>query len=600
MIPVVIDLSVNDEQLKAITSDAKKILCLAGAGTGKTTTLTSRIANLNKNRISCRNMLALTFTRLAGKEMKERVIKIVGKQEGSKLFCNTFHAFCAEIIREHGHFYGFDADFSIYDEEDSKAIIQEIINDYSFKKAKVDEVFSLLRNPLLENSNLGHTEDSYLVYEEFLWRLEQNNSLDFDSLIHYAIDLLKKPEIQKVYHDRYTYVFVDEFQDTNDEQWKLIELLNPEYLFCVGDDFQAIYGWRGANINIILNLAGDPEWEVIKLETNYRSSRNIIEASNNLILNNKQTQKILKASKDQGESVVKMDFESDAIEAKRVVESSQLFYNNSEIAVLARTNAQLNTLKDAFDENNIQCTILSNDDDVFKKNHIKSLLSVMNVCINPKNNYAFIKAVNFPERRLTEMQIKELQLISTQKESCLFKTLNFTDLNKELLDIFDAVNKLENFNTLEVYWKIVDVLNLISLYKKSGLNNRIEDLYQASEKIGDWESSQHKTCDSDSPSEFLKWLKLKDIQENLIKKTNAVKLMTVHGSKGLEFDVVYIVGLNEDLFPSSRGDIEEERRLMYVAMTRAKSNLFISSTRTRNCRGQTLWCSPSRFLKELG
>jgi DNA helicase-2/ATP-dependent DNA helicase PcrA len=200
MIPVMIEnLKVNDEQLAAVTSESKRILCLAGAGTGKTTTLTSRIANLNKNRVSCSDMLALTFTRLAGKEMKERVINIVGKSEGSKLFCNTFHAFCAEVIREHGSVCGFDHDFSIYDEDDTRAIIKDIIAEYKYKDAKVDEVLTLLRNPAFEVLNLEYTDGSLSAYEEFIWRLERNNALDFDSLIKYAKDILMHTDILKEY-----------------------------------------------------------------------------------------------------------------------------------------------------------------------------------------------------------------------------------------------------------------------------------------------------------------------------------------------------------------------------------------------------------------
>jgi DNA helicase-2/ATP-dependent DNA helicase PcrA len=370
----------------------------------------------------------------------------------------------------------------------------------------------------------------------------------------------------------------------------------------VGDDFQAIYGWRGANIDIIMGLSTDPDWEVIKLETNYRSVSCIIDASNKLISHNKQTQKILRAAREIEGDIMTLTFEDDITEAERVVKSTQIFQGYSDIAVLARTNAQLDKLKNMFDACDVPCVVLSNKDDVFKKGHIKSLLSVFNVCMNPKDDYSFYSAINFPERRLTDMQLTELKLKSTMKETSLFSTLTYTDFNKEILDIFDKVNKIDPFAVFTasgVYWVIVDMLNLISLYSNSGLGNRVTDLYEVGEKIEDWEQSQLKTGDSVDPHAFLKWLKLKDIQEKLVKKSDAVKLMTVHGSKGLEFEIVYVIGLNEDLFPSSKGDIEEERRLMYVAMTRAKDCLYLSSTATRNCKGQLLFCSPSRFLKEL-
>jgi len=602
----------NKAQFEAVTSEHKRILCLAGAGTGKTKTLTSRIALLNENRVSCNSMLALTFTRLAGKEMKERVIKLIGKSEGSKLFCNTFHAFCVKVLRKYGERLGYDADFSIYDQDDCASIIQTIIEDYCYKTTlkKVQEVLPCVYDidKAINGDFSTIAQEELKVIKDYQYHLKRNNAFDFDGLIDNVYRLLENNEdICKELQKQYSHIFVDEFQDTNAMQWVIVSLINLENLFVVGDDNQSIYGWRGADISIILMLSKSPEWQTIKLEQNYRSTRPIVEAANCLIKHNvSQTEKVLISSAEGVLPVI--DILEDEQQEARIIASAALSNvvngNYADIAVLARTNKQLQVIKDTFDTFNIPAEIINNAEDVFKKTDIRNLFAYLELLVNPKDDHAFRKAINFPETRLTSAELARLQLIAIDCECSLFESLpKFEGSARKFTSIMSHLEIIANENpgAAFIYDNLAICLDVINKYSEQGRSlSKGIDIATTSTKLDAWCSIQRSLGEDASISSFLKWLHIRDIQDKLLDHQNRVKLMTVHAAKGLEFESVFIAGMNQGCFPSRRGDIEEERRLFYVAITRAKRNLYICRTQNVDAgHGGGYMSMPSQFIGEM-
>lgn len=577
----------NENQLKAITSSSKYILCLAGAGSGKTTVLTSRIAYLTKNRVSCNNILALTFTRLAGNEMKERIIKLIGEKEGKKLFCNTFHSFCVKVLKEYGYQIGYSKEFTIYDEQDKESIIEAIIKDL-FLKTKYEEVLDVLKNDwqLTDHPEMA---DAITAINEYRYRLKKNNAIDLDMLLTETLKLLENySEVKDYYHNLYDFVFIDEFQDTNDIQMKIIKAIEPKNLFVVGDDFQAIYGWRDAKIEYILDFEKNyPGCEVIKLEENYRSVKPIIDAANNVIeFNKNQTRKTLKAQRD-GNPIEYIELDNVEDEAKAVTEKIYEYGDAfKENAVLSRTNAQLETIAGALKKFAIPYQIVTNKDDVFNKRDIRMVMKFIDCCINSKDDATVKKIINFPEQRLSAEQIIKLEAKALEKELSIFEGLQSFKFKPpsdiKINHLVETINSIENFiseksdNALEVYNFTVDALELSKHYNDTNRSSKVEDLVGAAEKITKWMEKQNNIGEETNIKMFLKYLKIKDIQEKLAENSDTVKLMTVHAAKGLEFKNVFVIGMNEDIFPNKRGDIEEERRLFYVAITRAKERLIIT------------------------
>lgn len=449
----------NAAQYDAVFSDHPRILCLAGAGTGKTQVLTRRVARLYESGISVGNMLALTFTRAAGAEMKERVISLIGN-DGSQLFCNTFHAFCGNVLRENAEIIGYEPDFSIIDQAEQSALMGEVVEDL-----KLDVPLPIIHQVRAGKGRIGAIQRNraQTALNEYKYRLRYNNAMDFDCLIEYARELLSRPEIAAKYREKYTHVFIDEFQDTDPVQWELVCKINPANLFIVGDDFQAIYGFRGSDIKIILSLADSPEWQTVKLEINYRCTIPIIAAANALISHNKQTKKTLIARK--------------------------------------------------------------NGDDI--------------EIITPKNNWT---------------------------------------------EIENIIPKLKQNLALEIPTAII-----------ARTNKQIQLVRRTLANYGVPCTPEETDPDSDTPN-----LEAAPARSSA---ANEIHLMTAHGSKGLEFDEVIIIGANQGTFPNSKGDIQEERRLFYVAMTRTRERLVISSPQSIiNTYYGAMEESPaeqSQFIREL-
>ncbi len=594
----------NESQYKAVVSDSDVILCLAGAGTGKTRVLTSRIAHLHhEHRVGTSNMLALTFTRLAGKEMKERIMGLIGEAEGKKLFCNTFHAFCVQVLKEYGHRIGLDSNFMIYDQSDRDSIIKRIISEFHYDTS-VNKVLKEAQRP----SETDNVEKD--VLEELSYRMRENNAVDLDGLLNRTEQLLNEfIDVRDYYKDQYKYVFVDEFQDTSEVQLNIIKLMDPDHLFVVGDDFQAIYGWRGAEVKNIVEFPNHfPTCETIKLTRNYRSTVPIVEASNSLIKhNNNQTNKEL-VTDVSGTSISFYEYDSEEDEAMetflQIKDSDVESY--SDIAILARTNRLINNMANHLKENGIPCVVLSTNNDPLKESVVQTVIGFIELAVNEKDSWRIKKLVNFPENRLRAMQLEEIELNTVMRDQTYLEALEeYQEKEPKLKSFFNVLSKLRsqigNLDAHTAFRATVHTLGLIPLYQRLGLDNRVQALAIARDTIERWCQIQRSLGDSDRPDAFLRYLVTKDIQEKMMEDIDAVKLMTIHGSKGLEFEKVFVIGVNEEVFPNLRGDIEEERRLMYVASTRAKSELIISRPIfTKNYGGNEEMKQRSRFINELG
>lgn len=584
----------NDSQREAVTSTAPAILCLAGAGTGKTRTLAYRVAYLHhEHRVGTTNMLCMTFTRLAGKELKERIIPLVGEKEAKKLFCNTFHAFAVMVLRQHGALVGLDKNFSIYDEDDRKAIIEEITGTLGGKTS-----YNKAMSIRAEHKDIAlikiKSPEEYRVLREYSYVLKRNNAVDLDDLISTVNHLWREhKEVLSQYQKEYTHVFIDEFQDTNDEQMEMLALLSPQNLFVVGDDMQAIYGWRQAKVEYILSFHERfPQSQVIKLQDNYRSSGEIVSVANRLITHNKnQSEKSLVAH-NHGPAPTFRAFPDETDEAIYVASEIQRLiatgHTAKQIAVLARTNSQVRRIKNVLDTNAVPAQVINNADDVFKRQDIRAIFAWLEILQNNRAAIALKKAVAFPKEYMTKHRVNALEADALANDRTLFDSIVavsklpptaghaqafVADYNR----VRDAIQKQAAWTPSACFKILVDALQVGTHYGSQGLHNRIKEAEEAYAACIRWERSKDIVGEDKSITSFLHWLRYRDIQEKLIEDKDAVKLMTVHASKGLEFSVVFVIGVSQGVFPSQKTqDIEEERRLFYVALTRAANMLIVT------------------------
>ncbi|MNW38776.1 ATP-dependent DNA helicase PcrA [compost metagenome] len=592
----------NDEQILAVLSKSNQILMRAGAGTGKTRTLTHRIANLNlNNRVGTSSIVAITFTRAAAKEMKERLVPLVGEQESKKITCCTFHALAVRILQEWGHRLKFDKQFTIYSLEDREEIMKSIINAMGYK-TNVSKVLKSVDSP-----KKGLEEQA--VWNEYEYQLRRFNAIDLDVLIE-KVNLLfeSHPDIADYYRKQWKYLFVDEFQDTDQQQMKFIRLLKPDYLFCIGDWRQAIYGWRGARVRNILEFQENyPGAEIIELNRNYRSTESIVHAANNLISHSDiKVGEDLIAFKD-GQSYEVIELEDDDDEREFVsgrIKQESINGKYSDFAILARTNAQTESFYRTLKTEGIPCMVLSGTDDPLKKPDVKSLLNYLEWIFNPQDETNFKRVIKFPERVLSDMQLKQAEQDAIDNSIPLWNAMIRSHEHKVFQYASDLHEKANGVGQCcfahDAFIMLVRLLNLKERYEERSLNNRLEDIERAKTYIMYWVERQQKAGEDYSPTAFLKWVKIRDIQEKLMEDKDAVKLMTIHGSKGLEFPTVFLVGMNEGVFPSrNTRDMEEERRLAYVGVTRAEERLVITTTSTTTNWGKTEATVPSRFIAEM-
>jgi len=625
----------NESQLKAVQHVNGPLLVLAGAGSGKTRVITYKIAYLIQEMgISPYNILSITFTNKAAGEMKARVKQLIHGDEGDKIWVSTFHSACARILRMEIEKLGFTKSFVIFDTVDQLSLIREClkeldINEKQFPERSISSVIGDAKDNLITPSEFERkTENDFRlaiiakVYNLYQKKLKESNALDFDDLIMKTIELFTQyPDILKHYQDRFHYIMVDEYQDTNYSQYKLVRLLAEKHrnLCVVGDDDQSIYQWRGANIRNILEFEKDfPDTKVIKLEENYRSTQTILNAANEVIANNfKRKDKTLWTKKDVGEKIKIICAPDEHHEAQfiagEIVELTK-DYMYSDCAVLYRVHAQSRVIEDMFMKLGIPYMMVGGLR-FYERKEIKDIIAYLRVVSNPSDNISLLRILNVPRRGIGNVSRDRLIEFSEEAGENLFQVIDepskvgtlgtaaIKRLNefKELLDHFIQVK--DNMDIVELIYEILECTEYTSKLEMENTAISRSRLENIREFIAAADEFQLRNPDK-SLEEFLIHISLITDIDDVKENENAVLLMTLHGAKGLEFPNVFICGMEEGLFPHARSltddeELDEERRLCYVGMTRAEQNLYLTYTQQRNLYGNIMYNTKSRFLEEI-
>ena len=613
-------MTLNDKQIEAVNHKEGPCLVLAGAGSGKTRVLTERIIKLIDDGVSPYNILAITFTNKAAREMKNRVEAKIGNISDS-IFIGTFHSFGLRVLRENYREVGLNSNITILDQDDTKALIKRILKEEDLDPKDYDIKHIISRISSSKNDGVSPSEYNRLflreddkviarVYEKYLKLLKENNSVDFDDLLLKPVELFRKnKEILEHYQERFKYILVDEYQDTNNIQYELCKMLASKYhnIFVVGDANQSIYSWRNADYRNILNFERDyNDAHVVLLEENYRSTNNILKAANSVIKNNNEGKKLnLWTSSGDGDKVDYIRVDDEIKESQFVIDKIktlvELGYKYSDFAVLYRTNAQSRVIEQTCTSNSIPYNVIGSYKYLDRK-EIKDLVAYLNIIYNPNDSVSLERVINVPKRGIGAKTIDSI------RGTALI----------EGISMFDAINSGK-----ELEWKKI-VLELIEDAKELNLSDLIEDVLVKTGMRSEYESD--KSVESDRRLEDLEEFKslamnfedngifdLETFLENIMlvsdtgqysNSDDVVTLMTLHSAKGLEFKVVFIVGMEEGIFPhvrsfESESELEEERRLCYVGITRAKTKLYLLSARQRTIFGNTSGCVESRFIKEI-
>lgn len=628
----------NEMQQKAVLQKDGPVLVLAGAGSGKTGALTVRIAHLLETGVKPWNILAITFTNKAAKEMKERVHKLV-RDGAEEIWISTFHATCVRILRREIHHLDYDGQFSIYDADDQEKLMREVFKqldfattDKSFSVKGAMSIISSLKEEMIPWEDYLKTADPSdlkasrvaKVYRLYQKRLKENNALDFDDLIYKTVMLFRNhPDVLDKYQERFRYIMVDEYQDTNTSQYELVYMLAAKYknLCVVGDDDQSIYGWRGANIRNILEFEKDfPETVVIKLEQNYRSTKKILEAANAVIHNNQtRKDKSLWTENDGGSILHIYKAENEYDEARFVAERIQEIVNegkaHKDMAVLYRTNAQSRAVEDQFVRKGIPYRLFGGVR-FYERKEIRDILSYLKVLANPADTIALRRIINVPKRGIGEASIDKVVFFAEENNLSLFEALGRLDEITELKtraskfrDFYQIITSLQadtgNLSAAE----LIDTVVKRSGYFQSLMTEGTEEALSRLQNIDEFVNKAveyDKTNPEGGLAGFLEEVALVADIDGYEAGDDAVVLMTLHSAKGLEFPYVYMIGMEEGMFPTFRAvmyggekDIEEERRLCYVGITRAREELFMTHAKSRMQHGITQYNPPSRFLKEI-
>ena len=634
----------NDAQLNAVIKTDGPSMVIAGAGSGKTRVLTYKIVHLVNNDIDPFEILALTFTNKAAREMKLRISAMIGESESKNIWMGTFHSVFAKILRFEAHKIGFTSDFTIYDVQDSERLISSIIKEKTLDKdvyrtKSIRNRISSLKNnfitvtgyfsnnELVESDKLSRKPETGNIYKEYNERLIKSNSMDFDDLLMKTNELLNNhPEVLAKYQEKFKYILVDEYQDTNNSQYLIVKSLSDKYqnICVVGDDAQSIYSFRGANINNIINFRNDYDnVEIFRLEQNYRSTKNIVNAANSVIDHNKnKIDKEVWTDNDFGDRVEIYSNQSDIAEARGLCQKITSLNNTSfsDIAILYRTNAQSRPIEDSLRLNKIPYQIFGGVS-FYNRKEIKDVLAYLRVIINSSDEESLKRVINYPARGIGQVTINKIIIAAQKHNLTLYDTIK---KHKELsigfsrsvsiklqnfIELIDVL-KIENqkLNAFDLTKEVIDKVRIIDELKKDespeGVS-RIENVQELLNGIRDFIEDQKEIVDSnDNLSEFLSTVSLSTDFDLNNPDEDKVSLMTLHLSKGLEFKNVFIVGLEEDLFPSAlsyntRSELEEERRLFYVGITRAKENLYLSYANSRYRWGKLIYCEESRFLNEI-
>ena len=622
------DLStLNEEQLAPLKVTEGAVLVTAGAGSGKTRLLTHRVAYLIKELgVSPYKILAITFTNKAAGEMKERITQMV--EGADRVWISTFHSMCAKILRmDISNMPPYTKDFSIYSESDSEKVLKEVCAArggedklkklVSFHLSNWKNGAMSLENYLLINKNAEEIEKVGACIRDYQEKLKKNNALDFDDLLCKTYELFKAyPHVLDYYANRFEYILVDEFQDTNSIQYELVKLLAQVHgnVFAVGDEDQCIYSWRGANFKNIFNFKNDFSGaQIFKLERNYRSSPEIITVANNVIKNNQQRlNKNMYTTKEKGEMPKIYNAYDERDEALFVAQNiSRLIdkgYNYEDIAVLMRMNALSRSFEEAFLSYNIPHRIYGGFK-FYERVEIRNLIAYLRLFVNPKDDVSFSRIINFPKRGIGDGTLAKLQAVNLENsllENCLSKELEYESVLyrkfQPFIDNFKKVADLSQKPLSSFVENMIHTFNIRSAYNPKDEEdlNRLMNIEQFISSVKEYESLNPDATLGD----YLENITLSS-ENDEIGQGGAVTIATVHAVKGLEFKVVFIIGMEEGIFPISRamnssGELEEERRLMYVAITRAEEVLFMSQCSKRYLYGGSQYQTPSRFCRELG
>ena len=647
----------NQEQRQAASQIEGAVMIIAGAGSGKTRTLTYRVANLLEHGVSPYSIMVLTFTNKAAREMDERIVSLIGDRSKGMMM-GTFHSVFMKILRIECERIGYIKSFSIYDTADSKSMIKNIVKDFSldekvYNSSYVLDRISKAKSSLISSEeyladNTYFTEDNIAgkpqigrIFHEYNARLRKNMAMDFVDLLFNTYTLLCTcPDIAEKYQRRFKYILVDEYQDTNHAQYAIIKILAKQYknICVVGDDAQSIYAFRGANIQNILNFRKDyPDAYTFKLEQNYRSVSNIVNAANSVIDKNvEQIKKTIWTSNPEGEKIVFKSLNSDREEAEYVCNkireriSFEEEKNYGNYAILYRTNSQSRAFEDALRLKNIPYKIYGGLS-FYSRAEIKNVLGYFRLVVNNKDNEAFERIINYPARGIGQTTLSRLKIAAAENNLSFFETIyqvNLSNYNinsstqNKLLAFCDYIRaftaNLHKKNAFELGEEIVRTCRIKEALKEENTAenidriNNIEELVNSlqsfieneQDSILDEATGEEISTDDKSLDIFLQQISLFSETDTMEENQNCVALMTIHSSKGLEFDNVFIVGMEENLFPStlaltSKKETEEERRLFYVAMTRAKISLTLTAATMRYKYGQIIFSEKSRFVNEI-
>ena len=613
-------MTLNDKQLEAVNHTEGPCLVLAGAGSGKTRVLTERIIKLIDDGVSPYNILAITFTNKAAKEMRVRVQNKIGDVANS-IFIGTFHSFGLRILRENYDAIGYSSNITILDTDDTKSLIKRILKENSFDPADYDIKHIISKISSAKNDGISPLEFSKLflnehdkviglVYEKYLKLLKENNSVDFDDLLLKPVEIFKKrKDILEKYQERFRYILVDEYQDTNSIQYELCKMLAKKYnnIFVVGDANQSIYSWRNADYRNILNFEKDyKNAHVVLLEENYRSTNTILKAANSVIKNNNEGTKLnLWTSIGDGEKVEYIRVEDEIKESSFVINKIKELvsegYSYSDFAVLYRTDAQSKTVEEAFVRNNIPYNIIGSYY-FYNRKEIKDLIAYLNLIYNTNDSVSLERVINTPKRGIGTKTIDNIREKANMNDISLFDAI---DSGKELEFKKLILELIEDSKTMNLSDLIEDVLVKTGLRREYELDKSIESDTKV-ENLNEFKSLAVNFEDNGiyDLSTFLENIMLVSDKGQYAEDDNNVNIMTLHSAKGLEFNIVFILGMEEGIFPHSRSfesakELEEERRLCYVGITRAKKKLYLLSARTRTLYGRTSGTIESRFIKEI-
>ena len=625
----------NERQKEAVLATEGPVLVLAGAGSGKTTVLVNRIAYMiSEKHIRPWNILAITFTNKAAREMKDRIERLLG-DTAKDMWIGTFHSVCVRILRSCIDLLGYSRDFVIYDTADTKTVMKEClreldIDEKSFPVRNVLSIISNAKNDLMDAATFENVYKSDYrmsiiakIYYRYQTKLRKNNAVDFDDIILNTVKILSEnPDVLSKYQDKFQYILVDEYQDTNNSQYLLINLLAQanRNLCVVGDDDQSIYKFRGANIGNILNFEDDySDVQKITLDQNYRSTQNILDAANSVISNNKgRMGKSLWTSNGDGNKVFVYTGTNEYDEARYIARQIKKHFDEqgsfSDCAILYRTNAQSRVIEEMLMRESVPYKVLSGLR-FYDRKEIKDIIAYLRVVYNPNDDVSLARIINEPKRKIGNATLEKARNIAREKETSLYDVISHAD---DYPEFKTAIKKLLGFS--EIIQSLIKLKDTVTIEDLTGriLNDtgympalvmedttesktRIENLGEFISVITEFEKNEET---GNTLGEFLENISLVSDIDGYDENEDSAVLMTIHSAKGLEFPIVFLSGLEEGLFPGMRSmesddDIEEERRLCYVAITRAKEQLYITKTISRTIHGKTMPTTASRFFKEI-